>query len=100
MIVEVFGAPVFVKSGKRLVQEICSISDVVDFLDEWTGTRCDMRAEALLRACFDVQAGNKPASVVRENFIKFAKYVGIWEDPETMMPWIQSAHQGGGRVQA
>ncbi|MEH6718832.1 MAG: DUF982 domain-containing protein [Aurantimonas endophytica] len=90
MFVEVFDAPVFVKTGKRIVREVGCVSDAADFLVQWIGDRHDVRAEALLRACVDVQNGNKPVSVVSENFITFARLNGIWENPETVMPWIET----------
>ena len=31
----VFEAPVFVKDGKHLIQEIHSLDDALDFLEEW-----------------------------------------------------------------
>jgi hypothetical protein len=95
MIVEAFEAPVFVKAGKHIVQEVRGIADAVDFLVQWSGSRHDVRADALLRACVDVQAGKKPVSVVRENFIRFAKFNGIWENPEPVTPWLQTDSQQG-----
>ncbi len=93
-----FGAPIFVRYGKREVQEIVSVADAIDFLIDWTDTRHDMLAETVLRACFDVQAGTKPVAVVRDAFVKFAKRAGVWEEPETVMPWLTSNRESSGRL--
>ncbi|MEC5325741.1 DUF982 domain-containing protein [Aurantimonas sp. A3-2-R12] len=93
-----FGAPIFVRRHKRHVEEIVSVRDAIDFLIDWTDTRHDMLAETVLRACFDVQAGTKPVAVVRDAFVKFAKRAGVWDEPETVMPWLTSNKQSSGRV--
>jgi hypothetical protein len=40
-----FGNPVFVRTGERLVQEIASVHDALDFLDEWArkSSRANLR---------------------------------------------------------
>lgn len=46
-----FAAPVYVKDGKHLIQEIQSLDDALDFLDEWPLNRRGPIYETALRAC-------------------------------------------------
>ncbi|MEF2551965.1 DUF982 domain-containing protein [Aurantimonas sp. A2-1-M11] len=95
MFVEMFDTPVFIRDGKHLALVIRSVPDALDFLVPWVGSRHDVRAEALLRACYDVQAGYKPASMVQKNLITFAKFNDIWDEPKTLTPSIEVSEQIG-----
>lgn len=48
---EVFSSPIFVKRATYLVQEIASLADAIEFLDEWPADRRDQAHETALRAC-------------------------------------------------
>ena len=95
-----FTSPLFVRTGRSLVQEIASTADAIDFLLDWTETRHDILAETVLRACYDVQIGRKPVSVVEKGFGQFARRAGILEDSLSAMPWIAARRQSGGHVPA
>lgn len=95
-----FATPIFVRSGRHLVQEVASIGDATDFLLDWTETRHDILAETLLRACYDVRDGSKPVETIEKGFRQFAQRVGIIEYPITVMPWVAVKNGGGGRVPA
>ena len=93
-----FASPIFVRSGRHLVQEVASIGDATDFLLDWTETCHDILAETLLRACFDVRDGRKQVETVEKGFRQFAQRAGILEDPISVMPWVAGKAGGGGRV--
>jgi hypothetical protein len=97
---EVFSSPIFVKRGTYIVQEIASLADAIDFLDECPQDRKDLIHETALRACHDAHDGHKPVSAARNAFLGFAKRAGILEDPTAAMQWIAACKSGSGRVQA
>jgi hypothetical protein len=85
---EAFSSPIFVKRGTYIVQEIASLADAVDFLDEWPEDRRDLMHETALRVCYDAYEGRKPINVARDAFCGFARRVGILEDQTSAMQWI------------
>ncbi|MEX6506058.1 DUF982 domain-containing protein [Jiella sp. M17.18] len=95
-----FASPLFVRTGRNLVQEVASTGDAIDFLLDWTETRHDILAETLLRACYDVQGGRKPVATVERGFEHFARRAGVLEDPLAAIPWMTAGRRGGGHVPA
>lgn len=65
---DAFSSPVFVKRATYIVQEIASLADAIDFLNEWPDDRRDLIHEAALRACYDAYDGRKPVSAARNAF--------------------------------
>lgn len=85
---ETFSSPIFVKRGSYIVQEIVSLADAVDFLEEWPEDRRDLMHEAALKVCYDACEGRMPISAACDAFCGFAKRVGILEDQTSAMQWI------------
>ncbi|UVK35545.1 DUF982 domain-containing protein (plasmid) [Mesorhizobium sp. AR10] len=96
---EAFSSPLFVKRAAYIVQEIASLADAVDFLNEWPEDRRDLVHEAALRACYDAYDGRKPVSAARNAFFGFAKRVAILEDASSAMQWLAACKSGTGKVQ-
>ncbi|MGX5829252.1 DUF982 domain-containing protein [Mesorhizobium sp. 43Arga] len=96
---EAFGTPIFVKRAAYIVQEIASLADGIDFLNEWPEDRRDVIHETALRACYDAYDGRKPLSVARNAFLGFARRVAILEDSTAAMQWITARKAGGEKVQ-
>ncbi|RWD49618.1 MAG: DUF982 domain-containing protein [Mesorhizobium sp.] len=88
MKVEPFRSPIFVKRATYIVQEITSLADAIDFLDEWPEDRRDLIHATALRVCYDAYDGRKPISAARDAFCDFAHRFGILEDPTSAMQWI------------
>ena len=80
------------------VQEIASTADALEFLLDWTDDRHDIRAETLLRACYDVEAGRKTVSTVEQGLEHFARRHDLLEQEHPKMPWMGVATGGGGRA--
>ncbi|BAB54576.1 DUF982 domain-containing protein [Mesorhizobium japonicum] len=99
MNLEAFSSPVFVKRAAYIVQEIASLADAIDFLNEWPEDRRDPIHEAALRTCYDAYDGRKPVSVARNAFFDFAKRAAILEDAVSAMQWLAVCKSGGGKVQ-
>lgn len=76
---EAFSSPIFVKRASYIVQEIASLADAIDFLNEWPEDRRDLTYETALRACCDAYAGHIPVSAASNAFVGFAKRVAILE---------------------
>jgi hypothetical protein len=93
-----FDVPVFVRSGEHYVQEICSLDDVLDFLEEWPRNRQGPIYETALRACHRAYSRDVPLDVARNAFIGFAKSAGIHEKVETLLPFPAISRSGRGGV--
>lgn len=85
-----FDPPVFVKSGNYLIQEVISLADAIDVLEEWPLEKRDVVHETVLRACLEAQDGLRPVEVARNAFRQFAKKTGIIADPGEIMPLMRS----------
>ncbi|TIN23333.1 DUF982 domain-containing protein [Mesorhizobium sp.] len=97
---EAFSSPIFVKRASYIVQEIASLADAFDLLNEWPEDRRDLTYETALRACCDAYAGHIPVDAASNAFVGFAKRVAISEDPTSAMQWIAACKAGSGKVQA
>ncbi|RUX52639.1 DUF982 domain-containing protein [Mesorhizobium sp. M4A.F.Ca.ET.050.02.1.1] len=85
---EDFGSPIFVKRATYIVQEIASLEDAIDFLNDWPEDQKDLTHQTALRACYDAEDGHKPVTAAHHAFIDFARQVAILEDPISAMQWI------------
>lgn len=68
---EAFRSPVFVKRATYIVQEIASLADAIDFLDEWPEDLRDLIHETALRVCYDAYDGRKPISTRARCLLRF-----------------------------
>ncbi|RRH93201.1 DUF982 domain-containing protein [Mesorhizobium tamadayense] len=96
---EVFSSPLFVRRAAYIVQEIASLADAIDFLNQWPQDRRDLIHEAALKACYDVYDGRKPVSAAHNAFSGFAKRAAILEDATSAMQWLAACKSGTGKVQ-
>ena len=95
-----FDSPVFVKDGSRIVREIATLADAIEFLDSWPDAHRDLIYETAWRTCCEVCDGHKPLSVAHAAFEGFARKAKILEDHASVMPWIMNAKSGGGLMTA
>ncbi|RUW46295.1 DUF982 domain-containing protein [Mesorhizobium sp. M1A.F.Ca.ET.072.01.1.1] len=93
-------SPLFVRRAAYIVQEIASLADAVDFLNEWPHDRRDLIHEAALKACYDAYDGRKPVSAARNAFFGFARRAAILEDATSAMQWLAACKSGSGKVRA
>ncbi|MGX9181779.1 DUF982 domain-containing protein [Mesorhizobium sp. BHbdii] len=96
---EAFSTSIFVKRATYIVQEIASLADAIEFLDEWPEDRRDLIHETALRVCYDAHDGRKPVSAARNAFLGFSERAGIFVDPTSAMKWIAACTSGGGKIQ-
>ena len=89
-----FSSPVFVRTGPEFIQEIASLNDALDFLDEWPEELRGPVYETALRACCRAHDGHIPVSVGRDAFAGFAKSARILEDITAPLPWMQQRGSG------
>lgn len=78
MNVEVFSSPIFLKRATYLVQEIASLADAIDFLDEWPEDRRDQAHETALRACHDAYGGHASVSAACNALIGLPSVPPYW----------------------
>lgn len=65
-----FETPLFMKK-KHYVQELASLEDVFDFLDELPADKRDATTEVLEKACRKAAQGIFPLPAIRENVRRF-----------------------------
>ena len=65
-----FDKPLFVKRSSY-IQELGSLEDVFDLLDEWPDEERDATYEVLAKACRMAAQGIFPLSAIRENLRRF-----------------------------
>jgi circadian clock protein KaiC len=65
-----FDKPLFVKRS-RYIQELGSLEDVFDLLDDWPDEKRDATYEVLEKACRMAAQGIFPLSAIRENVRRF-----------------------------
>lgn len=87
---DLFDPPVFVKGGNYLIQEVISLADAMDVLEEWPLEKRDIVHETVLRACLEAQDGLRPVEVAQKAFRQFVKKSGIMADPREIMPLMRS----------
>lgn len=71
-----FDSPLFVKKS-RYVQELGSLEDVFDLLDEWPEEKRGDTYEVLLKACRMAAQGVFPLPAIRENVRRFLMKNGV-----------------------
>jgi len=86
-----FDPPVFVKDGKYLIQEITSLSDAIDVLEDMPPDGHDVVHEAVLKACYEARNGLRPPEVAHKAFRQYAKRTGIFADPAEFLPIIRGS---------
>lgn len=92
----VFDVPLFVKSGQHLIQEIATLDDAVDFLEDWPLNRRGPIYETALRACHRAYSRDVPLDVARNAFAGFARSAGIFEKVDTLLPFPPISRSGSG----
>jgi hypothetical protein len=92
-----FDAPVFVKGASHFLQEIVSLNDALDFLDDWSLDRWGPIYETALRACHRAYARDVPIATAKEAFVGFAESAGIFEEVGSFLafPLIPQSGRGG-----
>lgn len=65
-----FDAPLFLKK-RRYIQELASLEDVFDILDDWPENERDTTFEVLEKACRMAAQGIFPLPAIRENLRRF-----------------------------
>jgi hypothetical protein len=93
-----FDAPVYVKRAEHLIQEIHSLDDALDFLEEWPRKRRGPIYETALKACHRAYSGDVTLEIARNAFIGFARSAGIFEKVDSLLPFpmiLQKTGRGG-----
>lgn len=94
-----FDRPVLVKDG-QFIQEIGSLEDAFDFLDEWPRERRGPIFETAFRACQRAYDGQISLSVARDAVAGFARSVKMLQEPLAPLPWMSGTKSGRGGVAA
>ena len=85
---DLFDRPVYAQR-KYFVQEIATIDEAFDYLDEWASNKRDLAYEMVLRACREAACGRRPISAAREDFARFLKRTGKIASVEDVPPFLR-----------
>lgn len=91
---KLFVEPFFVKAGKYSLQEIASVIDAIDFLEEWPWHRRTLMHEAALDTCYAAHDGRKPVDSARRAFREWAKGEDLLSDL-AVPGWMIAGRQSG-----
>jgi Protein of unknown function (DUF982). len=97
---KIFDRPVYLKGGKYVIQEIASVIDAIDFLEEWPERERDTLHDVALKTCLMAHDGLKPLKAARDAIRAFGKKKGILEKAPAVQPWMIKPIAGSGRVPA
>ena len=73
---KLFDSPLYVKNGSFVVQQIQTIADALDFLDEWPADQRGMMFEATEEALHSAHDGRLPMSAARNAFAHWYRGIG------------------------
>jgi hypothetical protein len=71
--------PVTVSVGLGGSRDICTLEDILEFLDEWPATRRGPIRENVRRLCLAVYANEATIEEARESFVAFARLMNVLE---------------------
>jgi len=92
-----FANPIFVRTGEHLVQEIASLDDAFDFLDEWPRELQGTAYDVAYNTCSRAYCGEVAIDVAHQAIVGFAKSAMILEEFEELSPFQSIAINGFGR---
>ena len=93
-----FDSPVYVRDGTRLVRQIQSIGDALDFLDEWPADRRGMMFEVAQQALNSAHDGRLPMTAARNAFASWARASNVLEDASVAPAWMTGPKVGSGGI--
>lgn len=77
---EFFSSPVVVLVGLGFKREVATLSELHEFLLEWSPSRRNAQHGSALRACEGAQSGIVTTEQARRAFMQFADAAGILQD--------------------
>ena len=93
-----FDSPVYVKDGSFVVEQIQSVADALDFLDEWPADQRGMMFEATELALHSAHDGRLPVTAARNAFAHWARSAGVLEDVSIAPAWMTGPKMGSGGI--
>ena len=92
-----FSEPVYVRTGEFLIQEVATLDDAFDFLDEWPHNLHGPAYQATYIACCRAYAKETSADIARRAMVSFAQSAMILEEVDALPPFPAIAKTGSGR---
>ena len=93
-----FDNPVYVKDGGLVVQQIQSVADALEFLEEWPTERRSMMFEITQGALHGAHDGRLSIAAAQNAFAGWARSAGILEDVSIAPAWMMGPKVGNGGV--
>ena len=91
-----FDAPIYIRTGEHLIQEIITLDDALDFLEEWPSNLQGPIYQTALQACQRAYSRAVPLDTARNAFAGFAKSARILENVDGPLPLGAIASMGRG----
>ena len=93
-----FDSPVYVKDDGRLVRQIQSVSDALDFLSGWPTDRRGMMFEVAQEALYSAHDGRLPMAAARNAFASWARASDVLEDASVAPAWMTGPKLGNSDI--
>lgn len=74
-----FALPVTVAVGLCGARDLCTVDDILEFLDEWPAARRGPIREQVKRMCLAVYTGEATCEDAREMFVAYARLLNVLE---------------------
>lgn len=78
--------PVTVAVGLRGARDLCSVEDLLEFLEDWPPARRGPIREQVKRMCLAVYAGEATWADAREVFVTYARLLNVLEPSFDVVP--------------
>ncbi len=78
--------PVTVTLGLATTRNLCTVEDILQFLDEWPAARRGPIREKVRRECLGVYAQEVSVEQARESFVSFARLMNVLEPTFDAVP--------------
>lgn len=88
--------PVTVAVGLSGSRDLCTIDDILDFLDEWPPARRGPIRESVRRLCLAVHANEVTVEEAREAFVAFARLMNVLEPTFDAVPGYDVERRSAG----
>ncbi|KAB2870801.1 MAG: DUF982 domain-containing protein [Bauldia sp.] len=85
--------PVTVFTGARGPRDLCTVEDLIEFLEEWPPARRGPLREEVRRLCLAVYAGEATAEDARKAFVVFARLMNVLEPTFDTVPGYDMPEQ-------
>ncbi len=89
-----FDSPVYVKDRGFIIEEIQSVNEAIEYMDDWPEDRRNVMFNTARRALHSCHDGRLPTDAARKAFDSWAKSAGVLEEVSIPPAWMTARKVG------